>query len=527
MVMDGTIVQNTTRIGCAVDRGERSRQMYGMGGGAVAWVAAIRNTVQRMDIGEVEEEAEEGAEDTWHTEWVLSAEVPEESDWQSIEFSGLATFSVEVGDAGTIWHLITTAVDSMAVVNCVLASVVQSHWAFVSTEECTVKGLGGKGVGTKGKVEIPNHAMVYQGRQRGLACSVVSEMPRGIQLLVGLLTIHSVNYRLLLDMAGSRIYVRAVGETMRLDALAKVVKRMASAPGTVLSLCSGMCIELYVMLELGFRIREVLVVELDGEVRSMLQAVHGRLIRVIAYDVCELHIEDLLDVISEMLLAAFAGPTSRPWSNGAGFDDPTSGDFMVCAGLLKDLEFNGRLSRSVLETGLIAAERAGEELRQEQLVGGALCAWNASDSGSAAERLQRYHVRGASMKRMTKIEHVNPNLMLAIGWRLERQPGPCLGVLADGAAVAWVANNANERRSLSSDERDRINPGLATGVSNGFGVGDATQQQRDEATGNAFSADVLWAIVRMWKVARAVPMVLVMHDESLLSQADWMKMFKS
>ena len=61
---------------------------------------------------------------------------------------------------------------------------------------------------TSGRVRVPNHAFVYQGRQRDLVCSVVEDMPRGIELLIGLPTIHSQSYRLLLDMAGSRIYVQ-------------------------------------------------------------------------------------------------------------------------------------------------------------------------------------------------------------------------------------------------------------------------------------------------------------------------------
>ena len=44
------------------------------------------------------------------------------------------------------------------------------------------------------------------------------------------------------------MYVRAVFETIRLDVLSKVLKRLKAELAVVLSLCAGLCVELYMVL---------------------------------------------------------------------------------------------------------------------------------------------------------------------------------------------------------------------------------------------------------------------------------------
>ncbi len=61
-------------------------------------------------------------------EWVLAMEAPVEADWRSIEFSGIATFSVAGDASGETWTPLATSVDSMAMVNCVVESVIKETW---------------------------------------------------------------------------------------------------------------------------------------------------------------------------------------------------------------------------------------------------------------------------------------------------------------------------------------------------------------------------------------------------------------
>ena len=90
-----------------------------------------------------------------------------------------------------------------------------------------------------------------------------------------------------------------------------------------------------------------------------------------------------------------------------------------------------------------------------------------------------------------------------------------------------MRNNEGARRCITSDERGRINPGLVAGVSDAFGEFKVSDQTRDAANGNAFSADTLWAICRQWKASRSVPTVLVVHEFESLEQSDLMGLFRS
>ena len=183
--------------------GERVRQPYGLGTCAIEWRAAMMGpqhgwltSVDRRMGGDVvwykgvvwqpemlvlEDaqraicESSEDEEPEWHAEWVLAASVPVESDWRSVEFSGLATFTVTQGSEGAVWDQITTAVDSMAMVNCVLAAVVQAHWIFVSTDECMVKGMGGAGVhghSGQGGDSMPCYGVSGKTARVGVLCGV-------------------------------------------------------------------------------------------------------------------------------------------------------------------------------------------------------------------------------------------------------------------------------------------------------------------------------------------------------------------
>ena len=51
---------------------------------------------------------------------------------------------------------------------------------------------------------------------------------------------------------------------------------------------------------------------------------------------------------------------------------------------------------------------------------------------------------------------------------------------------------------IDADERDRINPGSCAGLSTGYGAIDLSLKQRQRITGNAFSNDMLWAVMYQW-----------------------------
>ena len=68
-----------------------------------------------------------------------------------------------------------------------------------------------------------------------------------------------------------------------------------------------------------------------------------------------------------------------------------------------------------------------------------------------------------------------------------------------------------EPRFCNSDERDRGNPGLASGISCGYHRINRliSPEVRDRANGNAFSVDTIWAIARSWVIYPKLPSVFL------------------
>ncbi len=87
--------------------------------------------------------------------WVFAMEAPEEADWKSVEFSGVATFTVAEGQQAGRWRQIATSIDSMAMVNCVTRDTVRDDWFWESRGGSQVRGMEGQGVATSGRVRVP------------------------------------------------------------------------------------------------------------------------------------------------------------------------------------------------------------------------------------------------------------------------------------------------------------------------------------------------------------------------------------
>ena len=91
-----------------------------------------------------------------------------------------------------------------------------------------------------GTVEVPSQTMTYMGKAKPPVASVVPGLPHNVQMLIGLDTILPDQYDIKCDMPGWRVYVRATGETVRLDLVSSVLARRQAGPKNVLSLCAGL-----------------------------------------------------------------------------------------------------------------------------------------------------------------------------------------------------------------------------------------------------------------------------------------------
>ena len=100
----------------------------------------------------------------------------------------------------------------------------------------------------------------------------MKSIPNQVELLIGLHVILSPDYRLLPDLSSWRIYDRVAKENICLDLVHRIVNRRCLGPFNLLSVCAGMCIEVAVMLELGFEVAFVDVVETSPVTRVIAAA---------------------------------------------------------------------------------------------------------------------------------------------------------------------------------------------------------------------------------------------------------------
>ena len=189
----------------------------------------------------------------------------------SREFRAGVTFSVICNSAELkwsgeerSWRSLITVFDTAAMINMIAESVVDSNWLYVEGNReswSSVTSVDGVKISVGGKVIVPGHSMVFNGRVMPLVATVVKSIPNQVELLIGLPVILSPDYRLLPDLSSWRVYDRVAKETVRLDLIHRIVSRRSLGPINLLSLCAGMCIEVVVMLELGFEVAFVHVVE--------------------------------------------------------------------------------------------------------------------------------------------------------------------------------------------------------------------------------------------------------------------------
>ena len=182
--------------------------------------------------------------------------------------------------------------------------------------------------------------------------------------------------------------MRVTSETVRLDLVSSVLARRQAGPKHVLSLCAGLLVEVTVLLELGWDVVTVYVVESEDLQRRVAKVNFGDLLQFVSDDVRKA----LPDWIYSAVSACFVGPTCSPWSklrnNPGGFKEPEADVFRASYAHFAKLEpgCHNFLENVMIRACLMPADGA----EQERLCGGMLWALNALDVGSPSSRQRRY-----------------------------------------------------------------------------------------------------------------------------------------
>jgi len=420
--------------------------------------------------------------------------------------------ATEKGDQA-VWLPMVTGWDTMSTVNVIVQDRVLSSWKWIS-KGGWVTGVGGKRHQVLGTVEVPSQKMTYMGEAKPLVASVVPGLPHNVQMLIGLDTILPDQYDIKCDMPGWRVYVRATGETVRLDLVSSVLARRQAGPKCVLSLCAGLLVEVAVLLELGWDVVTVYVVESEDLQRRVAKANFGDLLQFVSDDVRKA----LPDWIYTAVFACFAGPTCSPWSrlrnSPGGFKEPEADVFRACCAHFAKLEpgCHKFLENVVIHACLMPADGA----EQEKLCGGVLWALNALDVGSPSSRQRRYFSPTADWDVVFRDMrmHMCQDFAADVGAKFCSFEVPCVVAWSGTKAKIWVyQRGATEQRLANSDERDRLQ-GCKAGFSCGSYTLSVTDDDRNGLNGRAFSSDAVWAITRTWReIRRSVPAILAVAED--------------
>ena len=119
----------------------------------------------------------------------------------SRQFRSAITFAVDK-DWLSGWRSWITIFDTAAMINMIAESVVDSNWSYVEGNReswSSVTSVDGVKISVGGKVIVPGHSMVFNGRVMPLVATVVKSIPNQVELLIGLPVILSPDYRLLPD----------------------------------------------------------------------------------------------------------------------------------------------------------------------------------------------------------------------------------------------------------------------------------------------------------------------------------------
>jgi hypothetical protein len=304
---------------------------------------------------------------------------------------------------------------------------------------------------------------------------------------------------------------------LRLDLISRMIARNDFGPVNLFCLCSGMCSEIPVLIELGFDIVFVHAVEASAATRE----ISGAAFPMIKFS-NDGYVENNTVYDQECNFSAgFAGPQCIHWfilrTKPGGYKEPGSSTFTACADRLAAEHSRCGCFR-LLEIVPAHPDLVCDVPHQERECDGPLQALNANSVGGPAGRNRRYFIPDVDVSGIERFNHINPDFAADSGWQFRDKPVPA-PVARDKntkSPVILIKYRGNwETRFATADERDRLNPGLASGISCGYGrlsrvVDDSV---RNRCNRNAFSADTIWAITRLWQLPSRIPSVLAVVDD--------------
>jgi hypothetical protein len=405
-----------------------------------------------------------------------------------IEFMGAAGFIQLHGE----WEPVAYCFDTLSMSTLYneehVPEPLPEGWRWVSIGG-SVKGAGDLSSPSKGRLLIDRFKFTNNGTITELMCSVI-KFPKPATIIIGSYTMLEGPraYDIMPDLQNFRVYVIALGETVRLDWLHKIVARLCMDPIDILSLFGGIEPQIAVLKELGFRVRQCYSVELDGSARATAAALYPEVVHAGECDVGEFKCDMLPDGVDWFAFTGAppcqAGPQSPTWSTS---------NYAATQAILQPLRTLHPDMHIVIESIMPHSDNADIRDEWDSILGMQSQRHDALQSGALAKRDRLYWLDNLDLSELRQITHRCPEVVFEKGWTAAARPLPALRPRTANARNPPMASEygTQRRRPMTANERDRVNPGLKAGSS-----GTGTEAERNVGNGNAFSADVLWHIAR-------------------------------
>lgn len=399
-----------------------------------------------------------------------------------------------------------------------------------STEHVT--GAGDVKSPTFGSLTIPKWKFTWLGQEVPMLFTMLS-LPRGAQVVIGTHTMFDpkLNHKdglipldIVPDLSNFRVYIMALKETVRLDWLPRTLNRLHSRPINVLSWYGGVETGLYAMLELGFRINLYFSIERDSVARSIAKQHYPPIVHCAQGDALLVSASDIPQQVWDVIIGTPPCRLLSRRNSSPQYDVSLFKAMMKLSRTLMGFESAHKFFENVYPADKLTELGIVQHL--DEIVGIVAQRHDAIKSGSLATRDRLYWDSHVDIDLLPMVAHRFSQVCFEEGY--SPQHIPLEPLLAAGTQTEFVTSlkhrDTRELRHLTSDERDRVHPGFAAGFS---GPNSIPESVRNIANGSSLSADVLWNVMRHWKlpIRDTVPSSLMTAQDVYSANPDALELY--
>jgi hypothetical protein len=379
--------------------------------------------------------------------------------------------------------------DTLSQINMIDTSIVPEvlpeGWRWIRAPGKVV-GAGATSTKTRGEIIIEAYRFTRHGDTFPLRCTVLN-LPRNAQLVIGAGKMMTQDTGISVDLPRFRSYAHDHNETIRMDWLPRVVKRLKSPTIDILSICGGLETQITVLEELGYPIGTCYSIENNSTVRAIATRIHRNIQYLPEKDVVWTQPDAIPD---KTFYAVFCSPPfkQKKGTNAYSIEDNPEMEAsldIVAHVLTIDPRTNIYFEVPTKE----AADRVTEKLSTTAVL--------SSSIDTTSPIIHERWICTNNAPQISSPTIADSSTILDSGWHPKSHPLRNMRLDANKGPIL-IQEYTNIERAATPNERDRMK-GMKAGYSEAFGLYSITTETRNNGNFNMFSADTLWSVCRQWE----------------------------